>query len=155
MLKLEPMFEKLFPGRKKTEENPASAETDLEVSFAALLVEAARSDEDYADHEKAIIDKTLGAKFEVTPDEAAALREKGEAAQANALDIQRFTRHAKTMGKDDKIALIEQLWEIVLSDGVRDPFEDTLIRRICGLIYVDDRDSGEARARVEAKLAGN
>ena len=148
------MFDKLFG--KKSAKPDATAETDpLQLAVAALLVEAACADEDYEEREKAIIDKTLGAKFDLAPNQAAALRVKGETAQADALDIQRFTRIAKEMTEGEKISFIEELWEIVLSDGERDPFEDTLIRRICGLIYVDDRDSGAARARVEAKLAQN
>lgn len=146
------MFDKLFG--KKTAAPKAAAETidPLQLAIAALLVEAACADEKYEESEKAIIDKTLAAKFGVSAADAAALRAKGEAAQAGALDIQRFTRIAKAMAADEKIAFIEQLWEIVLSDGERDPFEDTLIRRICGLIYVEDRDSGAARARVAARL---
>ena len=147
------MFEKLFPKRKSKEADKAEQHDDLELSIAALLVEAARADEDYADHEKAVIDKMLMSRFSLSGEEATALRVKAEAAQAAALDIQRFTRHAKAMSRDEKIGLVEGLWEIVLSDGVRDPFEDTLIRRICGLIYLDDRDSGVARQRVEARLA--
>ena len=148
------MFDKLF-GRKSAKPEAVSETDPLQLAVAALLVEAACADEDYEEREKAIIDKTLGAKFSLSTTEAAALRLQGETAQAGALDIQRFTRIAKEMTEGEKISFIEELWEIVLSDGERDPFEDTLIRRICGLIYVDDRDSGAARARAEAKLAQN
>lgn len=146
------MLEKLMSIFAKKPDPAPAAEAPLEVSFAALLVEAARVDEHYADHEKDIIDRTLAAKFSLGKEDAATLRSKGEAAQAEALDIQRFTRNAKEMDRDDKIEFIEQLWEIVLSDGKRDPFEDTLMRRICGLIYIEDRESGEARARVASRL---
>ncbi len=146
------MFDKLF-GKKTAAPKQAAETTDpLQLAIAALLVEAACADEKYRESEKAIIDKSLAAKFGVATADAAALRARGEAAQAGALDIQRFTRIAKEMAAEEKIAFIEQLWEIVLSDGERDPFEDTLIRRICGLIYVEDQDSGAARARVAARL---
>jgi len=150
------MFDKLFAKFKK-QPAPAPApdvSDDMEIAIAALLVEAARADERYEDHEKLLIDKTLAAKFDLSAQRASALRAKGEAAQHEAIDIHRFTRIAKAMDGAEKIALIEQLWEIVLSDGDRDPHEDTLIRRICGLIYVNDPDSGAARLRIEAKLAG-
>lgn len=149
------MLDKLFSrlSGKNEQTNSAEATTDtLQRAVAALFVEAARADETYDDREKALIDKSLAAKFSLSPQEAAALRAAGEAAQAEATDIQRFTRRAKELSKEEKIALIEQLWEVILSDGERDPFEDTLVRRICGLIYVDDRISGEARQRVEARL---
>ena len=142
--------------RKLTNKKPESRGDDpLQIAFAALLVEAARADEDYAAAEIDIIDRALAKKFALDADAAAALRAKAEAVQRDATDLQRFTRVAKEMSGDDKLALIEELWLIVLSDGERDPFEDTLIRRICGLIYVDDQDSGAARARAAARLKGN
>ncbi len=125
----------------------------MQLAVAALLVEAARADEHYDEGEKAIIDQSLMAKFALSQDAAQTLRAAGEEAQARALDIQRFTRIAKEMPGEEKISFIEQLWEIVLSDGERDSYEDTLMRRICGLIYLEDRISGQARIRVAARLA--
>ncbi len=147
------MFEKLFPKRQSAPSKQEPSPEPLELAIAALLVEAARADEHYDEGEKAIIEQSLMAQFAISRDEAHALRAKGEHAQENATDIQRFTRFTKGMPREDKIALIERLWEIVLSDGERDTYEDTLIRRICGLIYVEDRISGEARGRVAARLA--
>ncbi|NOX94113.1 MAG: TerB family tellurite resistance protein [Alphaproteobacteria bacterium] len=147
------MFKKLFGNNDKQPEAAANTTDPMQLALATLFVEAARADEKYEDHEIAIIDKFLAAKFSLSPDEVKTLRAEAEETQANALDIQRYTKTAKEMSGDDKIAFIEQLWEIVLSDGDRDPFEDTLIRRICGLIYVEDRDSGAARARVAARLS--
>lgn len=141
-------------GKPDAPTTPEDAANDLQRAVAALFVEAARADENYEAHEKTLIDKSLAAKFALSPEEAAALRAEGEAAQSAATDIQRFTRRAKELSREEKVALIEGLWEVVLSDGERDSFEDTLMRRICGLIYVDDRVSGEARQRVEAKLSG-
>ncbi len=146
------MFKKLFGNNGKQPEAADNAADPMQLALAMLFVEAARADEKYEDIEIAIIDKFLAAKFSLSPDAVKALRAEAEETQANALDIQRYTKTAKEMSGDDKIAFIEQLWEIVLSDGDRDPFEDTLIRRICGLIYVEDRDSGAARARVAARL---
>ena len=147
------MFKKLF-GQKQDSKDEQSDETEFRQAVAALLVEAARADDHYDDREKAIIDKSLASKFELSAEDAADLRAAGESAQDGALDIQRFTRIAKQMSRKEKIAFVERLWEIVLSDGERDPFEDALIRRICGLIYLDDRESGAARARVAARLQG-
>ena len=146
------MLEKLFGRFTKSNAAEARETDDLPVAVAALLVAAARADEHYDAHEAALIDKALTAKFELDAAGAAALRAKGEAEQARATDIQRFTRLAKAMSREDKIVLLEALWEVVLSDGARDAYEDTLMRRICGLIYVDDQDSGAARARVAARL---
>jgi len=145
------MFKKLF-SREKTETNDQSQEDELRLAVAALLVEAARADDEYTEREQQLIDKALASTFEFSPEDAAGLRAKGETAQSSALDIQRFTRIAKQMSSEEKIAFAERLWEIILSDSVRDPFEDALMRRICGLIYLEDRDSGAARARVAARL---
>ncbi len=146
------MFDKLFSRFKQAAPETESSGDALALSVAALLVEAARTDEQYEANEVVIIDRALKFKFDLDDAGAAALRAKAETAQANATDIQRFTKVAKSMSLEEKISLIESLWEIVLSDGTRDSFEDTLMRRICGLIYVDDQDSGAARARVAARL---
>lgn len=147
------MLDKLFDRFRQQSATEPSQEIDaLQLAFAALLVEAARADEVYAQHEIAIIDRALQQKFSLNSDDAAALRTKAESVQENATDIQRFTRVAKEMSHEEKISLIEEIWEIILSDGERDSFEDTLVRRICGLIYVDDRESGEARQRIAARL---
>lgn len=145
------MFKKLF-SRGKTETDGQSQEDELRLAVAALLVEAARADHEYTEREQQLIDKALASTFEFSAEGAAALRAKGESAQSSALDIQRFTRIAKRLSGEEKIAFAERLWEIILSDSVRDPYEDALMRRICGLIYLDDRESGAARARVAARL---
>lgn len=148
------MFDKIFKKMRTGSDAPSeSEEADaIQVAVAALCVEAARADEDYEASEIAIIDRFLAKRFSLSTEDAASLRAKAETAQSDALDIQRFTRIAKEMSEDEKIGFIENLWEIVLSDGNRDPFEDTLIRRICGLIYVSDPASGAARVRVAARL---
>lgn len=145
------MFGKLFS--KESSDDDASAQpNDLHRAVAALLVEAARADDHYEAREKTIIDSALANLFDLTDAAASALRADGEAAQGDALDIQQFTRVAKQLGAEEKVAFVEKLWEIILSDAVRDPYEDALMRRICGLIYLDDRESGAARARVAARL---
>lgn len=129
------------------------SDNELPRAVAALLVEAARADDNYDEGEHALISEILAAQFGLSPDAAAALRAEGERAQAEAFDIHQFTKIAKTMAAADKIKLIERLWEVVLSDGERDPHEDALVRRVCGLIYVSDPESGAARARVAARRA--
>ena len=128
---------------------PLSNEDDALVAVAALLVEAARSDQQYTDKERGLIDAALVDYFGVAKEDVARIHAEAERRQADATDIQRFTKLAKTLPQEKKIALLECLWRIILSDGERDAFEDSLIRRICGLIYVSDVESGAARRRVE------
>ena len=143
-------LKKFFSGRPAPVERE---EADTPLAVAALLVEAARADEAYDDAERSLIEKALSKQFDLDAEKAAALRVKGEAAQAEAVDLHRFTKIAKQMPSGDKIALVESLWRIVLSDQERDPHEDALIRRVCGLIYISDPESGAARRRVEQELA--
>lgn len=140
-----------FSRRAASPAAPAGDEVTL--SVAALLVEAARADEAYTDEEKALIETALVGAFGVRAGDAAALRAKAEAAQQRASDLHRFTRIAKTLSSEKKAALMECLWRVVLSDGARDCWEDALMRRVCGLLYVSDVDSGLARRRVEACAA--
>lgn len=118
-------------------------------AVAALLVEAARSDGIYGPDEIAAVDHLLGGLFDLTVADAGALRKVGEAAQSNAPDLVRFTRVIKTaMTEAERVAVIEALWAVVLSDGVRHPREDALMRRLAPLIAVSDRDSAFGRQRV-------
>ncbi|MEM9170641.1 MAG: TerB family tellurite resistance protein [Pseudomonadota bacterium] len=148
------MFEaikSLFSGGKEPEAPPsddAPADPELQRGVAGLLVEAARADGDYAPVEIARVDAALQALFDVTETAAADLRAQAEDAQARANDLYGFTREAKALAPADKIQFIERLWDVVLADGARDAYEDALVRRVCGLIHVDDQDSGAARRRV-------
>lgn len=124
---------------------------DDRIALAALLVDAARQDDDYADVEKVAIDRILMAEHGLDVAGAAALREKAEEAQADAAGLFRFTHALKESTPfDERVRIVEYLWQVSLADGERDGGEDNLIRRVCGLLGVPDRESGLARQRVEA-----
>jgi len=125
----------------------------MRLAVGALLVEAARADEIYETREKRLIDVALADFFAMSADAAEALRAEAETVQSEAADLHRFTRIAKALSPPDKIRLIEKLWTIVLSDDRRDPHEDAMIRRVCGLIYVSDPDSAGARRRAANRLS--
>ncbi|MEM8986325.1 MAG: TerB family tellurite resistance protein [Pseudomonadota bacterium] len=132
-------------------EDAAAEETRL--AFAALLVEAGGIDGDYADEEKALICGILASEFELSDSQAIALRETAEAAVNNANDHYGFSKAVKEgLSHAEKVNLVERLWEVVYADGVREAHEDYLIRRLIGLIYVSDQESGAARRRVEGRL---
>jgi uncharacterized tellurite resistance protein B-like protein len=118
-------------------------------AVAALLVEAAQSDGTFEDEERRVIDTFLAKAFDLDARAATALRAEGEVAQANASDLVQFTRVIKTaLDEQERVAVLEALWEIVLSDGSRHPREDQLLRRLAPLLGVSDRDSAHARQRV-------
>lgn len=149
------MLEKLLAalkGKKSDNDEPVSGRP-LELATAALLVEAARADDDYAKEEIAIIDKILARRFNMENEAVQVLRVEAEVAQSDANDLYQFSSVVKdNMSPEEKIGLIEDLWEVILCDDVRDPHEDALIRRLAGLIYVNDPDAGAARQRVIARL---
>lgn len=119
------------------------------VAIAALLVEAARSDDVYVDDERAMIDRVLAGRYGLGATEAQALRERGEAAQAEAVDLIRFTRAIKdAVPYEDRVSVIEALWRVIMADDEIDHEESALVRRLCGLLYVSDQDAGLARQRV-------
>jgi len=122
-------------------------------AVAAILVEAAKADDDYTADERAHIARVLAARYGLSPAEAVELREVGEAAQAAATDLVRFTKAVKrAVPHEDRVGVVEAVWEIAYADGVRDHAENALVRRLCGLLYVEDREAGLARQRVEEKL---
>lgn len=121
------------------------------IALAALMVEAARADGDYAEAERAVVTAMLVDLLAVSNAEALALRTAGEAAQAVAPDLVRFTRVVKdTLDEAQRLAVIEALWRVVLADGRREVHEDALMRHLAPLLAVSDRDSARARQRVLA-----
>lgn len=134
--------------------DPGTGEpVDERIALAALLVDAARQDDDYSDAERAAIDHILAREHDISESAATALREQAEAVQADAAGLFRFTHALKeTTPFEDRVSIVEHLWEVALADGRRDSDEDNLVRRVCGLLGVSDRDSGLARQRVEARL---
>lgn len=127
---------------------------DARLALAALLVRIARSDGDYADREVARIDRLLSSRYSLSPFEATKLRRDAEVLESEAPDTVRFTRAIKdAVPYEDREAVIEALWDVVLADGVRDHEEDALLRLVSNLLGVNDRDSNLARKRVEARRA--
>lgn len=127
---------------------PARDETPADVAMAALLVEAARADGEYAPQEQTVIDRALETLLGLTPSEARALRALAEPQQAEAADTVRFTRIVKfALDYEQRTALIEAMWRVVLTDDVRDEHENALMRRLPPLLGVDDHDAVAARQR--------
>lgn len=129
------------------------SQTDERIALAALLVEAAHADGTYDAEERARIARVLAARYNLSGAEAALLRAEGEEAQAGAVDLVRFTRAVKdAVAHEDRIGVIEAVWEVVYADGVREMHESALIRKLCGLLHIEDREAALARQRVAARL---
>jgi uncharacterized tellurite resistance protein B-like protein len=126
---------------------------DLHLSVAVLLLESARQDDTFDAKERALIEKMLVAKFSLTQAECAQLMAAGEERAAYIVQLHGHTSEiVERMAPDHRIGLIEMLWQVAYADGVLDPEEDLLVRRVAGLIYVTDRDRVLARQRVRARL---
>jgi uncharacterized tellurite resistance protein B-like protein len=126
---------------------------DLRLAVAVLLVEAAHRDEQFGPEERAVIERLLTEKFALSKDECDQLISSGEATTARMVQLHPYT-HAvfEQMDPEERIQLIEMLWEVAYADGVLDPEEDALIRKIGGLIYITDRDRMLARKRVLERM---
>lgn len=139
--------------RRFTQAEPDSSrmpDSDARLALTALLVRLARSDGDYSTEERTRIDRVVAQRYALDPSAAAALRSEAEALEAEAPDTVRFTRAIKDgVAYEDRIGVIEALWQIVLTDGRRDAEEDSLMRMIAPMLGVNDRDSNIARRRLE------
>lgn len=125
---------------------------DARLALGALLVRVARSDGDYADVEIVQIDQSLMDRYGMGPAQAAALRAQCEVLEEEAPDTVRFTRAIKeAVEYDDRVAVIEALWRVVMADGVREDEEDSMMRLTASLLGVTDQDSHAARLRISAK----
>ena len=122
--------------------NPAFA-------LAVLLIEVARSDDGVEDRAQGVIQRALALRFGLERSEVIRLIKAAEERATEATDLFHFTRVVvENFTEEERIGVIEMLWEVVYSNGVLTGDEDALIRRVAGLIYVSDRDRREARRRV-------
>lgn len=140
--------------RRLTASDPTPLpDPDARLALAALLVRIARSDGRYSEAERARIDRIVARRFDLSPFEASALRGEAETMEAEAPDTVRFTRAIKdAVPYEERLGVIEALWEIVLADGQRDAEEDSLLRMIAPMLGVNDRDSNLARQRIEDRI---
>ena len=137
------MFKKMF---KKKEKGSLDKKNVL---IAALLIHAAKTDENYTDIEKKIIKRALVDLFNIGSDQAEELMKHAEKKEEQSNQIVEFTKEIKKYSMESRLKIIEIIWKIVYSDGVSDIYESNLIRRICGLLYVSDKDSGIIKTKIK------
>ena len=125
-------------------------EHDARLALAALLVRLARADEHYEESERLRIDRVVASRYGLSYFEAAKIRAEAEVLEAEAPDTVRFTRALKdAVPHEDRVSLIEAMWQVALADEARDEREDALIRVTADLLGVSDRDRAIARQTVE------
>jgi uncharacterized tellurite resistance protein B-like protein len=126
---------------------------ELQLAAAALLVEAALMDGPMSEEEREKVTLIARRRFGLDPAEAADLVLEAERAAEDSADWHGFTRAIKAgFDQEERVGLIEMLWEVVYADGRLHDHEASLLRRIAGLLYVDDRSRAEARRRALTRL---
>ena len=137
--------------KNKIENKEVEKNTELLSKTAYLLIHAAKMDQKYSDEEKQIIKKTmleLGCEDD-SIDEMLIMAEKNESDSNQILD---FTREIKNTDDNFKTKLIEALWKIIFSDNKADMYESSLMRRLAGLLYLDNKTVGEIKEQIKKKL---
>lgn len=143
---------KTFFGAQAPADSAAGTE-DIQLAVAALLIEAAASDENFDAAEFDTIAGILSRHFDIDESSAAKLIEEARINQENSDHILHLTRSIKNSFElEDRIEVMEMMWEVSYADGVIDSYESNLIRRVAGLIYVTDKDSGLARQKVLQRM---
>ena len=123
------------------------------VKIVSLLIHAAKIDENYTDKEKDLINNFINKFSEINPQNQTSIKifEEAEKKERDSNHILEFTREIKKMDMKIRILVLETLWEIVLSDDKSGIYESNLIRRICGLLYISDKISGEIKLSIIEK----
>ena len=124
---------------------------ELLTKTASLLIHAAKIDENYTDNEKKIIKKTLiqlGVKESIV-DQIVLNAEINEEKSNQILD---FTKEIKNAGNEFKIKITETLWTIIYSNKEEDIYESNLMRRLSGLLYLDNKIAGDIKKKIKAKF---
>tara|TARA_B100002049_G_scaffold97367_1_gene71904 strand:+ start:1716 stop:2144 length:429 start_codon:yes stop_codon:yes gene_type:complete len=136
-------FKKKSPREKK--------EIDILSKTASLLIHAAKIDENYTSNEKLIIERTL-IEFGASKENLGELMKLAEQYEENSNQILDFTKDIKNTDQNFKIKLIESLWTIIYSDKDSDIYETNLMRRLSGLLYLDNKLVGDIKEKIKKKF---
>ena len=127
-----------------------SANDDLS-KVAALLIHAARIDQNYSTIEEEIIKKTLIA-IGANNENLTEIIDNGKKIEENSNQILDFTKEVKNMEEENKIKIIETLWKIIYSNNDADIYETNLMRRLTGLLYIDSKLMGNIKERIKREI---
>jgi uncharacterized tellurite resistance protein B-like protein len=120
------------------------------VKVGALLIHAAKIDENYTSEEEEIIKKTL-INLGLNESNLDAVIIKAKECEENANQILDFTREIKNLEETDKIKIIESLWQIIYSNKNADIYETNLMRRLAGLLYIESKVMGDIKEKIKTK----
>ena len=121
---------------------------NFHTKICALLIHAAKIDENYTNEEEEIIRKTLKA-LGLEKDEISKTIIEAKEIEENSNQILDFTREVKNLSEQDKIKIIESLWSIIYSNKYADIYETNLMRRLAGLLYIDNKTMGDIKEKIK------
>ena len=138
--------------KNKSIEKSQSENEDL-IKIVALLIHAAKIDENYSEKEKKLIMSfaEMSSNKKLDKEQINSLIDQAEQYEKNSNQILEFTQEVKKMDFNTKRRVLEFLWKIILSDNKSDVYESNLMRRICGLLYLPDKLSGEIKLDIIRK----
>ena len=135
----------IFNLKNKSKENP----NQNLINTAALLIHAAKIDQIYTEKEKDIIKRTI-IDLSETEENIDTIILEAEKLENESIQILDFTKEVKNLNEEDKIKIVEALWKIIFSDNQSDTYESNLMRRLSGLLYLDNKTVGYIKERVKS-----
>ena len=136
----------MFNFLKKKAEKPKKI--DIISKTASLLIHAAKIDENYTNKEKMIIERTI-VELGADKEKLSQLMQNAEENEKNSNQILDFTKDIKHTDQNFKIKIIESLWKIIFSDNTSDMYESNLMRRLSGLLYLDNKLVGDIKEKIK------
>ena len=121
------------------------------IKVCALLIHTAKIDENYTDKEEDIIKKTLD-ELGVENKDISKTIEEAKKIEENSNQILDFTQEAKALPEKDKVKIVEALWSIIYSNNEADIYETSLMRRLAGLLYIDNKTMGDIKEKIKQNL---
>ena len=134
----------MFFKKEKNENNDLS-------KVAALLIHAAKIDENFSKNEEVIIKQAL-LQIGVNNENLEKIFSNGKKIEENSNQILDFTREVKNMEEENKIRIIETLWKIIYSNNDADIYETNLMRRLTGLLYIDSKLMGDIKEQIKKEI---
>ena len=128
--------------------NRDSEKIDILSKTASLLIHAAKIDQNYTNKEKFIIERTL-IELGADKEKMNQLMQNAEKNEKNSNQILDFTKDIKQTDQNFKIKIIESLWKIIYSDSASDMYETNLMRRLSGLLYLDNKLVGDIKKKIK------
>ena len=126
------------------------SENNFLIKVCALLIHAAKIDENYTENEEKIIKKTL-LELGSTKEDLFKIIKDAKIIEENSNQILDFTKEVKSMSENNKIKIIETLWKIIYSNKIADDYETNLMRRLAGLLYIDNKLMGDIKEKIKNK----